>query len=169
MQTATINPAVAGGFIGGVLGVSVVFAIVFYVLVVIADWKIFKKAGQPGWKSLIPIYNIYIMYKIVKMSKWFWITFCAGIIVSIVNSVLNPSNLSLDMLPASSTTWIILLSIVEVGVALFANILYCIRTSKIFGHGGGYALGLFFLPNLFQLILGFGRSKYNKKLLKEWN
>jgi hypothetical protein len=35
-------------------------------------WKIFEKAGEAGWKSIIPIYNVYIMYKIVGMKNWFW-------------------------------------------------------------------------------------------------
>jgi hypothetical protein len=35
-------------------------------------WKVFTKAGQPGWASLIPIYNIYIWCKIVGRPGW-WI------------------------------------------------------------------------------------------------
>ena len=33
------------------------FAFIFYILQVIAYWKIFTKAGEEGWKSIIPIYN----------------------------------------------------------------------------------------------------------------
>lgn len=40
------------------------------ILGIIAYWKVFVKAGQPGWKSLIPIYNIYILYKIAWGSGW---------------------------------------------------------------------------------------------------
>ena len=35
-------------------------------------WKMFTKAGQPGWASIIPIYNIYIWCKIVGR-PWWWI------------------------------------------------------------------------------------------------
>jgi hypothetical protein len=35
-------------------------------------WKVFTKAGQPGWASIIPIYNIYIWCKIVGR-PWWWI------------------------------------------------------------------------------------------------
>ena len=38
---------------------------------IITLWKVFTKAGQPGWASLIPIYNIYIMTKIAgKPGIW---------------------------------------------------------------------------------------------------
>jgi hypothetical protein len=35
-------------------------------------WKVFTKAGQPGWASIIPIYNLYIWCKIVGR-PWWWI------------------------------------------------------------------------------------------------
>ena len=36
-----------------------------YVLLVIAEWKIFTKAGRPGWAALIPIYNSYVLFDII--------------------------------------------------------------------------------------------------------
>ena len=50
--------AVAGGAAGAMVGMVLAFAVMFYILTVIATWKIFKKAGEPGWKCLIPIYNV---------------------------------------------------------------------------------------------------------------
>ena len=35
------------------------------VVVIISIWKIFKKAGKPGWAAIIPIYNMYVLLKIV--------------------------------------------------------------------------------------------------------
>jgi hypothetical protein len=44
-------------------------------LVVIAGlWKVFEKAGQPGWAAIIPIYNNYIMQQIVGRETW-WLIF----------------------------------------------------------------------------------------------
>jgi hypothetical protein len=47
-------------------------------------WKVFTKAGQPGWAAIIPIYNIYIMTKIAgKPGIWvLWI-----FIVPVVNII----------------------------------------------------------------------------------
>lgn len=35
------------------------------ILVIVSLWKIFEKFGEPGWASIIPIYNLYILLKIV--------------------------------------------------------------------------------------------------------
>ena len=43
-------------------------AIVIGVLEIIALWKMFEKAGADGWKSIIPIYNVVVFFKIVGLS-----------------------------------------------------------------------------------------------------
>ena len=42
---------------------------------IIGQWKVFEKAGQPGWAAIIPIYNIYIMTKIGGKPGW-WTILC---------------------------------------------------------------------------------------------
>lgn len=44
--------------------------LVISVLSIVAMWIIFKKAGQAGWKCLIPIYNTYTLVKIVDGNGW---------------------------------------------------------------------------------------------------
>ena len=44
--------------------ILIVLLIAFVVFILAAMWKVFEKAGQPGWAAIIPIYNIYIMTKI---------------------------------------------------------------------------------------------------------
>jgi hypothetical protein len=44
----------------------------FTILMIAAWWKIFSKAGQPGWACIIPIYNLYVWCKIVGR-PWWWI------------------------------------------------------------------------------------------------
>jgi len=51
---------------------STIIAILIGLLVIVAMWKVFTKAGQPGWASLIPIYNVYIWCKIVGRPGW-WV------------------------------------------------------------------------------------------------
>jgi hypothetical protein len=55
----------------GVSGVVMFLYLLLIVVYVVANWKIFEKAGQAGWKSLIPIYNFVIMLRIVGMSGWY--------------------------------------------------------------------------------------------------
>ena len=61
--------------------------------------------------------------------------------------------------------------IMAIAVCIFAvviSIMYANRTSKAFGHGILFTLGLIFLSGIFMLVLGFDSSKYNKKLVKSW-
>jgi hypothetical protein len=44
----------------------------YAILIIAAWWKIFSKAGQPGWAAIIPIYNLYVWCKIVGR-PWWWI------------------------------------------------------------------------------------------------
>jgi hypothetical protein len=52
-------------------------------LVIVAQWKVFVKAGQPGWAAIIPIYNIYIMTKIGG-KPGIWTLWCLIPIVNII-------------------------------------------------------------------------------------
>ena len=45
-------------------GPTIIFTLAAVVLTVVAEWKIFEKAGEAGWKILIPFYNTYTLVKI---------------------------------------------------------------------------------------------------------
>ena len=46
-------------------------AVVLLIIYILAYWMIFNKAGEPGWKALIPIYSTYTEYKLVWNTKMF--------------------------------------------------------------------------------------------------
>ena len=52
--------------------VSTIVGLLIALFLIVAMWKVFTKAGQPGWASIIPIYNLYIWCKIVGRSGW-WV------------------------------------------------------------------------------------------------
>lgn len=61
-------------FSHGVLGVTgLIFSIAYYICLVISRWRIFKKAGEKGWKSLIPFYDIYTEFKLTWTPSRFWL------------------------------------------------------------------------------------------------
>ena len=68
---------------GGGGGVMIFVYLLFVVAVVAGMWKVFTKAGQPGWGCIIPIYNIYLLTKIAGRPAW-WIILCFIPIVSLV-------------------------------------------------------------------------------------
>ncbi len=50
------------------------FLILGVVLIsIMGVWKIFVKAGKPGWASIIPIYNLVVMLEIVRKPTWWFI------------------------------------------------------------------------------------------------
>ena len=54
------------------------------VLELVAMWKLFVKAGKPGWASIIPIYNVIVMLEIAKKPWWYLLL----MLVPIVNFVI---------------------------------------------------------------------------------
>ena len=59
-----------------------------WIVTIVGLWKIFEKAGKPGWGALIPIYNLILWLEIVRRPGW-WIILIvivpfANIICSII-------------------------------------------------------------------------------------
>jgi len=52
--------------------VPILIGVAFMVFIVATMWKIFVKAGEPGWASIVPFYNLYILCKIGGKSGW-WV------------------------------------------------------------------------------------------------
>jgi hypothetical protein len=61
-----------------------IFYLAFVVLVIAGFWKVFTKAGHPGWASLVPIYNAYVLLKIAGKPGWWLVLF----LIPIVNFVI---------------------------------------------------------------------------------
>lgn len=59
--------------IGGLLAFLVAMAVA--AVFIVALWKVFTKAGHPGWASLIPFYNSYILLKIAGRPGWWLVLF----------------------------------------------------------------------------------------------
>ena len=59
--------------------------LLFFVLIIggqyVGLYLLFEKAGEKGWKALIPYYNLYIMTKITGR-PWYWILY---LLIPIVN------------------------------------------------------------------------------------
>ena len=51
--------------------ILVIFAIC--IVMIIAEWKLFKKAGQPGWAAIVPFYNAYVLTKITWGNGWLFL------------------------------------------------------------------------------------------------
>ena len=147
------SSALLGGFLGGAIATAGIFAgivsIAMYVLLIIGWWKIFTKAGEAGWKSLIPIYNLYTICKICWETKYFWYLIAIAVLSGIFGAI-------------GGTIGALLGGLCSIATLVF-TIMQNYKLAKAFGHGGGYTVGLIFLPSIFVLILGFGSSAYQGK------
>jgi uncharacterized protein DUF5684 len=65
-QTDTGVPAGAAAMGTGVM----IVWLVVVVLMIAAMWKVFSKAGEPGWAAIVPIYNYYVLDKIAGRPGW---------------------------------------------------------------------------------------------------
>lgn len=75
--------AAAAGFSTAYMIVCLVIA----VLTIIAQWKLFVKAGKPGWAAIVPFYNMYCMYEISFGNGWlFLLGFvpCVNVVIGIM-------------------------------------------------------------------------------------
>ncbi len=74
----------ACGCIGGLIYLAVI------VLTIAGLWKIFSKAGQPGWAAIVPIYNIIVMLEVVGKPIWWILLFLipvANLVVGIIVAI----------------------------------------------------------------------------------
>lgn len=93
VMTPTPTMTVTAGQAIAWLGFASLYLIILAVVVgvaILASWKIFTKAGQAGWKSLIPIYNTFVLLQIVGRPGWWLLLFLipgVNFIISLIVSI----------------------------------------------------------------------------------
>lgn len=56
--------------------VYMLFVLALSVFILVAMWKVYAKAGKPGWACLVPFYNTYCLFEIAFGNGWlFLLTF----------------------------------------------------------------------------------------------
>ena len=66
------------GMLGGLAAMGAVISIVSIVLgitMLVSMWKMFKKAGKPGWAAIVPVYNIIVMIEVAGLPLWYIVLF----------------------------------------------------------------------------------------------
>ncbi len=173
-ELTSTEAAVAGGFLGGLLAISLVVG----VLLIIAGWKIFEKAGEKGWKILIPVYDLYILFKICGIKNWFWGFVCISIICSIMMAVNTPTEIAViedwsgvhmdySAVEWGKYPWYLAGIIISCAASVVVEAMLAAKLAKAFGKSVWYGVGIFFFPYIFTLILGFGKAKYSAKKLNK--
>jgi len=81
------------GFLAGIgIGLILVYLLLL-LLMVVSMWKVFTKAGKPGWASLIPIYNAFVLLQVVGRPVW-WLVLMLIPFVNIVVTIIVTNDLA---------------------------------------------------------------------------
>lgn len=142
--------------------VTIITILILYIFYIICLWKIFEKAGEKGWKSLVPFYNSYIFMKTCWVGEYYVFSFliCAFLfIINCLKSSANDINGFLIGLLGIVFIWL------EIFFPFFTVILMIIAMSKLakrFGKSAGFTVGLILLYPVFLAILAFDGSDYDR-------
>jgi hypothetical protein len=124
--------------LAGLITAYLAIVIPIVLIAIVAIWRIFTKAGQPGWAVLIPFYNIYVYSQVVKRPGWWMLLYFASII-PVVGSL----------------------------AVLFVSIIDNLRLAKLFGKSSGFGVGIILLGVVFLPILAFGDADYDETRVLE--
>lgn len=126
-------------------------------------WIIFTKAGEGGWKVLIPIYNVYIRYKISNAKKRFWACFIltlaiplvlATFIGGIIHDIQLVGGFPLNAFNVGGILAVLALALATMIIGITVHF----SMAKAFGLPGIFGLGLWLLPIIFYPIVAFCSS-----------
>lgn len=134
MDYSTFDPSIISTILVGYI--AIVLPILLVVL--IGMWRVYSKAGQPGWAVLIPFYNLYVFTQIIRRPGWWMLLYFASLI-PVVGSI----------------------------AVLAVSIMDYLRLAKVYGKSAGFGVGLVLLSPVFIPILGFGSASYDAARLDE--
>lgn len=122
----------------GLMRTYLVVIIAILVLTLVAEWKIFEKAGQKGWACLIPFYSNYIEYKAFwGDTRYFWLALVCALVACIP-----------------------FIGFIGGITSVILAVILCYKKAQSFNEGVGFTIGLVILPTVFDMILAFGKYQY---------
>ena len=152
MDYSTAGAGVAGGLIAGIMMfivVLIIISLVIEILKLIGTWKMLTKAGESGWKSLIPFYNQWTLCKVAGISPY-WVL--EIIVVSMINAVLN------GILGSNVISGI--LSLIVYANTIYFWVILSISLAKSFGKDTGFGVATVFFSFITYPMMGMGSATY---------
>ena len=117
-----------------------------------AEWFIFLKAGEKGWKALIPFYSTFLSHHIIGMSHaWFII----DMVLWVCEMFIEEYNLGTHLFSHIFFAFTAVFTIVS-------EIIHINKLCNVFRKGRGFKIGTFCVPEVFLLIIAFSKAEYHK-------
>lgn len=120
------------------IGIVVAVYAIILLISAITDWNLFERAGEKGWKAIIPFYNMYISNELFFGYGWY----CIAPIGLILISAIPYGNI-----------------VGSLGMIAY-RIAYCMHKAEAFGKSGGYAALLFFFDPFTSIHLVLSGAEY---------
>lgn len=140
-----MDEAAAVGVVLGILAIVLIPLLIVAVVLIVAKFKLYKKAGKEGWKCLIPYYNIWTECEFLGLNtNWVWIILGSSFVGGFLDGILDTS----------------IFSYVAYAVAFYFQVLRSISCAQSFGKDTGYGVGILFLQVIFLPMLAFGKAEY---------
>ncbi len=127
------------------------FLLLFALPVALGLSKLFKKAGEAGWKGFVPIYNLVIMLRLIgRPASWAW-AICGNYLFTFVWSLLR-GDVNSDLYR------VIYISLSVLSFVFLVRAFFTLSYS--YGKDGVFTVWLVILPFVFFPVLGYGKSRY---------
>lgn len=131
---------------------GLVLAVLVLLLLVIGRWLLFRKAGVPGWNSLIPLFSTVREFQICWSAA-------AGVGMLLLCAAVGGSFVLAGKIPVLAEN---LIGIVCGITLLVMRVMESVKLSKAFGKGVGVGILLILFYNLGRFILGVSKAKYTR-------
>ena len=135
----------------GYFELALILSALSYAMLTVAQWRLFRKAGEKGWKALIPFYSMFVSHHLIGM-RHIW--FILDIIFWAIDLVLEFVQGTPVWIEETFFAIAIILTLIS-EILHIMKLCYCYTKRELFG------VGLFLLPPVFSLILAFDKSEYH--------
>ena len=139
------EPSLISQYTGAAIAVIIVIAIIAIavaIFMIVAQCKLYSKAGEKWWSAIIPVWNTWVETRITGL-KWWWFAIVSGLA-------------ALSVFVSKESSYIL------VWGTLLCTFNYNYNLAKKFGKSNGFAFLCTILPIIGFPILAFGSAKYNK-------
>ena len=132
-------------FVSIIIILYLILLVLRYIATYVSGYKIFIKAGEKGWKSLIPFYRWYVYFKIIGISPYLLLSFLILLLPIITRKDEEIS--------------ILLGSCIFIFIYYF-RVYFCAKLANSFKKNFEFVEGLYYLGSVFYMILAFDKSEY---------
>ena len=144
-----------------IYGAVILISLAMAVLQLIAYWKLFEKAGEPGWAAIVPVYNFLVMFRIatgkttlgwvylILIGIYVFLIFVISFLLAIVQSTLMTELLSLGFLGV-----VIVFCLAQYGLLGYNSYML----TKAYGKDTLLCILSIFFRSIIVLVLGLDKN-----------